>query len=209
MSEYNTHAGDLRLIGGQLCLDFANTANNHGRADMKEYLLDYTALLGWARHARALGAADARQLAAEAGARPTHAARALGRARDLRDALYRLLSAVAAGNRIAPNDLATFNAAVTLLPRQIELAATPAGLDWIWGAAERMELPLYPVIWSAAELLTSPKRALVRECQGRECTWLFLDTSRNRSRRWCSMEDCGNRAKAQRHYARYHRQIGD
>jgi predicted RNA-binding Zn ribbon-like protein len=208
MSEYNTHAGDLRLIGGQLCLDFANTANNHGRADMKEYLLDYTALLGWARHARALGAADARQLAAEAGARPTHAAQALRRARELRNALYRLLSAIAAGDGIPSNDLASFNAALARLPRQIQLAATPTGLDWTWGAAECLELPLYPVIWSAAELLTSPKRALVRECKGHECTWLFLDTSRNHSRRWCSMDDCGNRAKAQRHYARYRGEAG-
>jgi len=204
MAAYNTHAGNLRLIGGQLCLDFVNTANNHSRTNMKEHLVDYAALIAWARHARALGAADARQLAAEAGTRPANAAQALGRARELRNALYQLFSAPMAGDRIPSNDLAVFNAALARLPRQIQLATTPAGLDWIWGAADRLELPLYAVIWSAAELLTSPQRALVRECEGHECTWLFLDTSRNHSRRWCSMEDCGNRAKAQRHYARYH-----
>ncbi len=58
------------------------------------------------------------------------------------------------------------------------------------------------MLWSAADLLTTAELALVGECAGEGCSWLFLDTSRNRSRLWCSMEDCGNRAKARRHYAR-------
>ena len=202
MAEYNTHAGNLRLVGGQLCLDFANTANKHGRADMKEYLADYGALVAWAQHAGVLGVVDAGQLLIEA--RPAVTADALRRARELRDALYRLFSTIAAGDRIDPDDVVLFNAALARLPRQARLTTTPGGIDWNWGAADRSEGVIWPVIWSAAELLTSPKRALIRECKGHECTWLFLDTSRNHSRRWCSMEDCGNRAKAQRHYARYH-----
>jgi len=203
MSEYNTHAGNLRLVGGHLCLDFVNTANNHGRANMKEYLVDYAALTAWAQHAKALGAAVANQLAVEARARPADAADALRRARDLRNALYQLFRAVAAGDHIPPSDLASFNTALIRLPKPVQLVATPAGLDWNWGATDGLEQAVWPLIWSAAELLTWPKRALVRECEGQECTWLFLDTSRNQSRRWCSMEDCGNRAKAQRYYARY------
>jgi predicted RNA-binding Zn ribbon-like protein len=209
MSEYNTHAGNLRLIGGRLCLDFVNTANNHSRADMKEHLVDYAALIAWAQHAKLLGSADARQLAAEARGRPAAAADALRHARELRNALYQLFSTVAAGQQIAPTDLAPFNAALVRLPQPAQLAATLGGPDWNWGAVDHLERAIWPVIWSAAELLTSPKRALVRECAGHECTWLFLDTSRNRSRRWCSMEDCGNRAKAQRHYVRYRRWAGD
>jgi len=204
MSEYNTHAGNLRLVGGQLCLDFVNTANNHSRADMKEHLVDYAALIAWAQHAKVLGSADARQLAAEARGRPADATAALRRVTELRNALYQVFSTVAAGRQIIPTDLVPFNAVLARLPQPAQLAATPAGPGWNWGAANRLEQSIWPVIWSAAELLTSPKRALVRECAGHECTWLFLDTSRNRSRRWCSMEDCGNRAKAQRHYARYH-----
>ena len=68
--------------------------------------------------------------------------------------------------------------------------------------AEALERPLWPVLWAAAELLTSADRDRVRACASDPCRWLFLDLSRNRSRRWCSMEDCGNRAKARRHYAR-------
>lgn len=208
MSEYNTHAGNLRLVGGRLCLDFVNTANHHGRADIKEYLVDYAALISWAQHAGALADADAGRLAAEARGRPAESADALRRARELRDALHRLFRAIAAGTHIPPNDLAVFNAALARLPELVRLAATPAGLEWNWGATDRLELAIWPVIWSAAELLTSPERVLVRECEGHECSWLFLDASHNRSRRWCSMDDCGNRAKAQRHYARHHRQAG-
>jgi predicted RNA-binding Zn ribbon-like protein len=67
---------------------------------------------------------------------------------------------------------------------------------------------LRPIARSAAELLTSETLSRVRECGGATCTWLFLDASRNRSRRWCSMESCGNRAKARRHYRR-RREGGD
>lgn len=61
---------------------------------------------------------------------------------------------------------------------------------------------LWPVARSAAELLTSPDAQRVRECALRSCSWLFVDRSRNRRRRWCDMKTCGNRAKARRHYRR-------
>jgi predicted RNA-binding Zn ribbon-like protein len=66
-----------------------------------------------------------------------------------------------------------------------------------------MDAPLWGVTRSAADLLTSDtERPLVRECSAEDCHWLFLDTTRNRSRQWCSMKSCGNRQKARRHYQR-------
>jgi predicted RNA-binding Zn ribbon-like protein len=203
--EYNTNAGTLRLIGGRLCLDFVNTANNHEQPNMKEHLADYGLLIVWAQHAHALAPAVAKRLLAEARQRPADAARALERARGLRRGLYALFHVFATGQPIVPERLDDVNAALARLPGGARLLATPAGLAWDWSAAgESLEQPILPVIWSAAELLTSPERARIRMCEGQGCTWLFLDTSRNRTRRWCSMEDCGNRAKAQRHYARHH-----
>jgi len=62
---------------------------------------------------------------------------------------------------------------------------------------------LWPILRSGADLLASEDRERVGQCaDDRGCGWLFFDASRNRSRRWCNMEDCGNRAKAKRHYAR-------
>ena len=93
-----------------------------------------------------------------------------------------------------------------LLPQEAGGDASSPSFAWTrTDAADSLTAPLRPVVRSAAELLTSPETLLrVRECDGTDCTWLFLDQSRNRSRRWCSMESCGNRAKVRRHYRRRH-----
>ncbi|HSH12932.1 MAG TPA: CGNR zinc finger domain-containing protein, partial [Desulfurivibrionaceae bacterium] len=77
--------------------------------------------------------------------------------------------------------------------------------EWGWSDAGGLRRLLWPIVRSAAELLTSEKLERVGQCAGDSCGWLFLDTSRNRSRRWCEMEHCGNRAKARRHYRRQKR----
>jgi predicted RNA-binding Zn ribbon-like protein len=61
---------------------------------------------------------------------------------------------------------------------------------------------LAPVLWSAGDLIVSPERGRLRHCLNDQCGWLFMDDSKNGSRRWCSMQSCGNRAKAHRHYLR-------
>ena len=61
---------------------------------------------------------------------------------------------------------------------------------------------LSPVLWSAADILVSADLKRLRQCANKRCLWLFFDDSKNRTRRWCSMQACGNRAKAQRHYLR-------
>jgi predicted RNA-binding Zn ribbon-like protein len=73
------------------------------------------------------------------------------------------------------------------------------------GAAKALDRPLWPVLWSAADLLTSARLAQVRVCADPRCGWMFLDVSKNRGRRWCAMENCGNRAKVRRHYERRRR----
>lgn len=202
MKEYNTHAGDVRLVGGRLCLDFSNTAVYAGRAVAKEYWRDYAALVMWLRHAGAADMAAIGRAAAAAAGRPDAAAATLGRAIELRGALYGLFSAIAAGHAPAEFDLAALNAALARMPRPAQLEPAAGQLRWRWPAeADALELPIWPALWSAAELLASPELARVRECAGVGCSWLFLDTSRNRTRRWCSMDDCGNQAKARRHYA--------
>ncbi|MBN1859137.1 CGNR zinc finger domain-containing protein [Candidatus Bipolaricaulota bacterium] len=75
--------------------------------------------------------------------------------------------------------------------------------QWGWSDAEdQLEWPVWILARSAADLLTSDERDRVRRCAGPDCGWLFVDISRNHSRRWCDMADCGNRAKARRSYAR-------
>ncbi|HEY0514641.1 MAG TPA: ABATE domain-containing protein [Thermoanaerobaculia bacterium] len=192
----------FELSGGALCLDFANTWGDRGRPETDK-LRGYSDLLAFALQAGLLTAGDEARLARRAEREPREAAAALALARDLREALYGIFSAAAAGSGPEAADLERLNAA---LPKALShLRLERQGMELVWGWAtpdDPLESPLWPVLRAAADLLTSEERRQVRECAANACTWLFLDHSRNRSRRWCSMETCGNRAKAQRHYRR-------
>jgi predicted RNA-binding Zn ribbon-like protein len=192
----------FELSGGVLGLDFANTWSDRGRPE-SEKLRGYPDLLAFARQAGLLTAGEEIRLAARAGEEPQAAGAALALGRELREGLYRIFSAVAASRPPAAADLALLNAALPGALARLRLERRGAGFGWTWAApAGPLEAPLWPILRSAAELLTSEELKLVRECAASSCTWLFVDRSRNRSRRWCSMETCGNRAKAHRHYRR-------
>ena len=89
-------------------------------------------------------------------------------------------------------------------PARSALQRIGAGFGWRVEGSRLTNAPalLAPALWSAGDLLTGPQLARVRECANDKCLWLFLDESKNGTRRWCSMSACGNRAKAHRHYAR-------
>lgn len=196
-----TTARQFLLLGGSLCLDFANTADWHAGDAPVEMLTGYATLLDWGQATGILDARQAARLAREAVDDPQAAEEALRRAIALRETIYRLFSRIAAGNDPERADLAELNAALaeSLPHRRIARRASDYRWDWREGGLDRV---IWPVALSAAELLVSSDRDRVRECAGHPCGWLFIDTSRNRSRRWCSMEICGNRAKARRHYQR-------
>lgn len=193
----------FKLRGGQLALDFANTVSWHARAEPGELLTDYARVLAWGEQTGALTAAERARLATAAAGDPAGAAAALARIVALREAVYHLFSAVAAGRALPAADLATLNAALAATLPHLRVLTTDAGPVWGWddGGGEPLR-PIWPAIRAAAELLTAPERALVRECAGAGCGWLFLDTSRNRTRRWCDSRDCGNRERVRQHYAR-------
>jgi predicted RNA-binding Zn ribbon-like protein len=189
------------LVGGALCVDFANTVGYRGRPSAPQDRLNhYSDLVHWSFHAGALTDARRRQLLRAEKQRPDSAARVLGEAIELREALARLLL----GER-REEDLASVNRLLARAPSRTRLVRTAEGWDWATTGGEPLEEPLWPVLWSGTDLLTSEQRRWVRACGDAECSWLFLDTSRGHRRRWCSMETCGNRAKARRHYARQQR----
>src|SRR5262245_37580636 len=187
-----------------LCLAFANTAGWHASEQPVEWLVDYERLVEFGRDAGTLDAATGQRLLEAARTRTADADRALRHAVALREAVYRLFSAIAAGTRPAAPDLDTLNAALAdALPR-VALARRGDGLAAIWtGTGDELDRPLWPVALSAAGLLLSDElHPRVRKCANHPCGWLFVDRSRSRTRRWCAMEGCGNRVKARRHYAR-------
>lgn len=186
------------LIGNALCLDFANTLYGHRGTPLHEYLYGYHDLVLWSRHAGIFDAAHARRLAQAGELQPDQAARVFRRAIALREMIFRIFSALATGRSPESTDLAALNAAraEVLAHSSINRTRGRFVLDWDEpGALERM---LWDIVISAADLLTSERLSRVRECSGDTCDWLFVDTSRNHMRRWCSMSVCGNRAKSRR-----------
>ncbi len=203
MSKVRTAMTRLPLLGGALCLDFANTTGWRPSPADEEFLRDYEDLVAWAEHGGAVGAAEARSLLKAAEDVPDRARAAHRRAIALRECVYRIFAAVAAGTEPEPLDLNLLNESVRDANRHLALASVPGGFAWTWQGVERaLDLPLWRVARSAADLLVSSDLGRVRECAGDKCDWLFLDSSKNHSRRWCDMTTCGNRAKAQRNYAR-------
>jgi predicted RNA-binding Zn ribbon-like protein len=187
----------FELDGGRPCLDFANTLDSTG-----DHLSAYGDLLAFASQAELITLDDARGLHAEADRDPLAAQRVLQRATRLRAAIFAIFSALAADGVPAHTNLEALNAELALALGHARVLAQGDGFAWGW-AGQALDAPLWPITRSAADLLISDlDRARVRECGGIDCRWLFLDTSKNRSRQWCSMASCGNRAKARRHYER-------
>jgi predicted RNA-binding Zn ribbon-like protein len=208
MPELGTNSSNLNLIGGRVCLDFTNTIGGERQARSQEYLNNYCDLVLWGQHAGAVTAEQAQHLLAEASRRPEEAAGVLREAIRLREAIYRILRAWTVRQPPSPEDVTILNQALANALTRLQVEFSGESFGWGWQAQpEALDAMLWPVIRSAAELLTSEDLKRVRVCEGETCGWLFLDLSRNQSRRWCTMNDCGNRAKAKRHYQR-HRQAG-
>jgi predicted RNA-binding Zn ribbon-like protein len=195
-----------RLLGGRLCLDFANTVEDRTTGRPNDFLPDYAPLAHWGRHVGELTEGQLARLLEEGARRPDEAAVVFGHAIALREAIYRVFAAIAHGHSPPPADVAAIEAAYREATAHARLVRSGDGFAWAWaetkpGAA--LDRVLWPVARSAVALLTEPELARVKQCPGcDDCAWLFLDTSKNGTRRWCSMEGCGSRAKMRRQYAR-------
>jgi predicted RNA-binding Zn ribbon-like protein len=189
---------------GNLALDFANTALWHASDQPQETIHSYGDLVRWSLQAGLLNEDETGLLLVESESHPDKANEVLEESISLRELIYRIFSAVAHDLPPKRGDLEGFNAILSEAERHAKLIHTSTGFEWGW-ASDRSSFDrvLWPIARSTAALLTSEDLDKLGECaDDRGCGWLFIDTSRNRSRRWCSMESCGNRAKARRHYKR-------
>jgi predicted RNA-binding Zn ribbon-like protein len=190
------------LAGGRLCLDFCNTTNDR-RAGAEDRLESYADVVGWGWRSGVLNAEEAARLTRLGVRAPTEAVVVWERAAHLREALVSIFCAVAEGRRIRPGALEALNAELAGAMARSQVVPTDSGFTWLWAdGGKALDCVLWPIARSAADLLTEGPLAAIRRCEGRDCGWLFLDTSRNRTRRWCDMRICGNRAKARRHHER-------
>lgn len=189
------------------CLDFANTRFWRGDDPATETLNAPADLLDWAESTGGLPAVVA-ALRDRWRGDPVEGARRLDEALRLREAMVGVFAAVMAGTEPAADDLAALNAGLARAPARDRLDRRDDGFVWRILVPSGLDAVLAPVLWSAGDLLTGPRLARVRQCANERCRWLFLDDSKSANRRWCSMSQCGNRAKAHRHYVRQRQAAG-
>jgi predicted RNA-binding Zn ribbon-like protein len=187
-----------------VCLDFANTNDWHASEHPIENLHNYAELVSWGKKSGILSSEAADELTRLETEQPGIAEDAYHIAIQVREAIFRIFSRRYGEQPVAEEDLAMLNSIVQKAMAYRTLVPEGDNFTWKWAEdVDQKNLVLWTVALSAANLLTSDKATRVRVCEDdRGCGALFIDMSKNHSRRWCSMESCGNRAKAHRHYSK-------
>jgi predicted RNA-binding Zn ribbon-like protein len=197
----------FQFVGGDLSLDFCNTVGGKRGGIPREKLHTFNDFISWAEQAGLLPPVQAEELRRYAIRHPADASVLLARATGLREAIFRILLSASEEKKPAKKDIERLNAelAASLARLRLGPAQDGNGFAWQWADDQfRPEHLLGPIARSAAELLIRGDLVVkVHQCEGDNCGWLFMDCSKNHSRRWCDMRDCGNRAKVRRHRKRH------
>lgn len=199
-----SQAKKFQFIAGNLALNFCNTVGGKRGVVVREHLDSPLALVAWSHQAGLFDERIARRYLELAAVKPDEGAEVVARAVALREALFRMFKPGSSEGRLGVADLELLNSILAQSLGRMQLVrAQSAGGDFVWKwtfACNSLDEPLGPLAHSAATLLTdSHKLSHIRMCQGDTCGWLFVDSSKNHSRCWCDMRDCGNRAKIRRH----------
>lgn len=192
----------FKVVGGNPALDFVNTMSERRGAQPVERIRTYGDLVEASKRIGVLTEVPAQAMLDAARGAPEAAETVRAEAVALRELLYRVFSAVANGRAPSAEEIASLNSVLSDVLVHLRVGrggGAEAAFAWVWeeppAALDRM---LWPIVRAAADLLVSDRLDRVRACAADDCGWLFLDLSRNRSRRWCDMGDCGNRAKMRR-----------
>lgn len=190
-------------FGGALCFDFSNTQISRPTGVPYDRLTSYDHLVDWAQFAALISNRQKSNLISQAEQHLRVAARTLRRAKELRETIYRIFSSYAGERVPQTEDLNGLNAALIDSLSHREIVQTTSGFDWQWDNDPRnLDCILWPIVHSAAELLVSDNLTNVHECALETCSAMFLDSSKNKLRRWCDMTHCGNLAKSRAFNAR-------
>jgi len=194
-------AKPFKLLAGHPALELVNTLDLRFSAEPEELLPTYADLLRFTAQLELLSAEQTRKLGRTV--REKDAQRVLAAAIELREALSSVLYAWIDGGKPPARQVETLEKHFIAAALQRRLRAGNMHLNWSWsGAEQQAEIPLWKLAQAAADLLLSTDAERVKDCGDPTCRWLFLDLSKNHTRRWCDMKVCGNRMKARRHQAR-------
>ena len=189
------------FVGGYLCVDFVNTRHAEDGRVVEDLLGGPWDLARWLREAGVLGAPEAEEAAERWGDAEFR------RAVEFRESLRGMIERVAGGGPVRREEIEEINGVLRERSGYIQVVRSGEGFEGRFvpergGAAGGIS----PVARSAAELLAGGDLSRLKKCENPECTLHFYDTSKNRSRRWCSMAACGNVMKARAHYRRHRHQ---
>ena len=183
-----------------MCLDFCNSGEDARKPSGADWITSFADLVDWLEAADAVTGSQAARLREAGAASPRAAAQVWSRAIKFREALFRVLNAKAGGGKVAREDLSDIEAEHA---RAVSFARLSwAGETYRWSldpSAAALDAAMQPLVESAVNLLTSAKLERLRRCGNSTCYWLFVDETRNHSRRWCEMASCGNVLKVRRH----------
>ena len=197
-----------RSNGLDLCLKFTDTIDWRMSGHPDESLRSYSDLVKWSIRRGVIDDGEAGRLLRFAESEPAIAADTLEEAKSLREAIYSIFSTVAGGKRAQATDVGVLNRHLARAMAKMEVQVTDEGYRLGWCSDQVADKMLYPVAKSAAELLTSDELDRLKQCANEDdgCGSLFLDSSKSHSRRWCSMDSCGNKTKVRTYYAKHRQQ---
>lgn len=191
------------LTGGAVCLDFLNTLDDRYSDEPKELLNSYLDLARFAEDTGILSYGDVDRLFQKSMQSPDAAAHALNDAIRLRETMYEVFWAIVQKKSVPKQPLFALNSYIQEAARRASLVPADGHFEWQFDSPlNDFDAPIWPIVRSAADLLSSDQLQFVRACASKTCEWLFLDESKNHRRRWCDMTKCGNRAKVKRFYTR-------
>lgn len=192
----------FEFTGGTLCFDFANTVDSRcAPAQRIDNLTGYSDLVSWAQQSGVVSARRASELSRAANNKTDAARKVFRKAIELRETIYRAFAAIAHGDQPSERDLFLLGSYAKESFSHMHLLAGDSGFQWSLDlrSGDSLMTLLWPIVKSTVDLLVSGDLAKVRECAADSCGWLFMDRSRNQSRRWCDMNICGNREKIRRY----------
>ncbi|UZR99798.1 CGNR zinc finger domain-containing protein [Chondrinema litorale] len=185
--ETGNYKGTYKLIGGEECFDFTNTVSWRETAHPHDWLDIEENLARWAQITGILNEGQAKHLIKISNEE-------LEYVKSIRVFLYQLFNSQITKGSISKDSLYELSELTQKANKHQVLSPSPTGYIWSWQQSIKpIELVLFTIIKSASDVLTRGDLSRIKKCPS--CQWLFLDTSKNKRRRWCTMEDCGNRHK--------------
>jgi predicted RNA-binding Zn ribbon-like protein len=192
----------FKLLAGHPALELVNTLDLRFSTDAEDLVPTYGDVLRLTTQLQLLTEQQARKLARSVDAQD--AQRVLAGTVEVREALASVFYGRIEGGKPPARQLEILEKHFHTAAQHLSLKAGESHLIWSWSSAEQYpEIPLWKLAQAASDLLVSSDAELVKDCGDPTCRWLFLDVSKNHTRRWCDMKTCGNRMKARRHQARY------